>query len=230
MEEIYKYNRNEMEERLPSYIFGELSDNEKEIFEDSLSDFPDIQDEIKQVRLTFELLDKIDYDKVLFDKTKDIPSRVARQVAKNNESKKRSFLPFRFLVPALITAGLLFIAVKTGFLDNYWKDINPKSTNTISKNNKIDAAMQDILADEELKNELSNMHELTTSHIDFADNNDLVENIDQYYENFVFNINTYFNTTNSPGIETYLTINNNIENIDEIIFEEIMEDIKNANF
>lgn len=230
MEEIYKYNRNEMEERLPSYIFGELSGNEKEIFEASLSDFPDIQDEIKQVRLTFEMLDKIDYDKVLFDKTKDLPTRVARQVAKSNESKKRSFLPIRFLVPALITAGLLFVAVKTGFLDNYWKDANPKTTNTISKNDKIETAVQDILADEEVQNEISNSNDLAINQIDVIDDNDLVDNIEQYYDNFIFNINTYFNTANSPGIETYLTINNHIENIDEEIFEEIMEDIKNANF
>ncbi len=229
MEEINKYNRKEMEERLPGYIFGELSDLDKEIFEQSLSDYPDIQDEIQQVRHTFELLDKIDYDKVLFDKTKDIPSRVAREVAKSNSTKKQSFISFRFLVPALITAGLLFVVVKTGFINNYWNDLKPKTNNMISQNIKIDSAVSEIIADTQVQNEIAQSSEFDNPHIFTIEEDDFDQQIKNYYEQFMFGINSYFNTTNSPNIESYLTINTNIENIDEEIFEQIIEDIKNAN-
>lgn len=229
MEEYKKYNRHEMEERLPAYIFGELSELEKDIFDKSLADFPDIHDEIKQVRNTFVLLDKIDYDKLLFDKTKDIPSRVARQVAKNNTQKKLSFLPLRFLVPALITAGILFIVVKAGFMDNYWNDVKPKTYNQISKNSKIDDAVNDILMDDEVQNEIAQSSDYDNAQITIIEEGDFEQNIENYYQQFMFGVHSYTNTSNSPNVESYLTLNTNIENIDEEIFEQIIEEIKNAN-
>lgn len=229
MEEIKKYNRQEMEERLPGYIFNELADDEKEKFDNSLSDYPDIQDEIKQVRHTFALLDKIDYDKVLFDKTKDLPSRVAREVAKRNTEKKRAFLPLRFLVPALITAGIVFVALKMDLLDHYWKDINPKTIKQMSKTVQIDAAVDEIFADSEVQKEIINTNGYNNNHIVVVDNYDIEQQIETYYQQFIFGINSYFNTANSPNVESYLTLNTNIENIDEEIFEQIIEEIKNAN-
>lgn len=229
MEEYKKYSRYEMEERLPAYIFGELSELEKDIFDYSLADFPDIQDEIKQVRNTFELLDKIDYDKVLFDKTKDIPSRVARHVAKSNTQKKLSFLPLRFLVPALITAGILFLVVKTGFMDNYWDVVEPKTYNQISKNSKIDDAVNDILMDDKVQNEIAQSSDYDNAQITIIEEGDFEQNIENYYEQFMFGVFSYTNTSNSPNVESYLTLNTNIENIDEEIFEQIIEEIKNAN-
>lgn len=230
MDNFNKYNRKEMEERLPDYIFGTLAESEKEIFEATLTDYPEFQDEIQQVRHTFAMLDKIDFDKVLFDKTKDLPTRVARQVAQNKIQSKRFFVPLRFLVPALITAGLFFVAIKMGFIQNDWTNTNPKTTTQISYYGKINTSVEEILSDIQVQTDLAESNDLSDFYSSILDKDELFNNIDSYYNQFLFDINSDFNTVNSPSIETYLTINTNINNINEDIFEEIIEEIKNANF
>jgi len=227
MEEIKKYNRKEMEERLPSYIFGELNEAEKHIFETSVEDFPDIQDEIIQVRRTFDLLDRIDYDKVLFDKTKDLPTRVVREITKTNKKSSNLLIPFRFLIPAFVTAALLFIAIKTGLVKNYWQQIEHKNTVTLTKEDKIDQAINEVLAEKDFQDAITQSDELQ-----IVNEDTLIpieeEDLEKFYEDFVFDTDTYFTTANIPNIETYITIDNHLNDINEEIFEQIMEDLKNA--
>ncbi len=93
----FQFSESEMQERLPDYIFGNLEHTQKVIFEKSLPAFPEIQKEIDEVKSVFAKLDKIDYDKVLFDKTKDLPTRVARKMQPQlaTKSKYSAWKPLR---------------------------------------------------------------------------------------------------------------------------------------
>ena len=228
MEQLKKYNRAEMEQRLPAYIFGELCDAEKEIFESSIADFPDILNEITEVRRTFELLNQIDFDKVLFDKTKDLPARVVRKVARSNKKTTKFIVPLRFLVPAIVTAAILFFAIKTGLVKDYWLQTEQKNVPKLTKEDKINKVINQSMTSKEIQELLTQSEELQlVNNETFVD----IENeyIDKLYEDFVFNLNSYFTTANIPNIETFITIDYHLNHIDEQSFEQILEDIKNVN-
>ncbi|MFN3270826.1 MAG: hypothetical protein ACK42G_09575, partial [Candidatus Kapaibacteriota bacterium] len=74
------YNRKEMEERMPDFIFGRLNPEEKETFERSLSNYPDLQREVQEVREVFHKLDDLDLDAFLDRKTRNIPVRVSARL------------------------------------------------------------------------------------------------------------------------------------------------------
>lgn len=227
MDKIKKYNRKELEERLPAYIFGELNDVEKQIFDNSVAEFPDLKDEITQVRRTFDLLERIDYDKVLFDKTKDLPTRVVREINKTNYQSSKLFIPLRFIIPALVTAAILFVAIKTGLVKEYWLQIEHKNEITKIQEDKIDKVINQLLADKEMVEAITQSTDLQLVGDERFIEIDDIE-LEKFYEDFIFNINWYYNSANIPNIETYATINNHLEEINEDIFLQIMEDLKNA--
>lgn len=218
------YNRKEMEERLPDYIFDELSIEEKEIFDNSLPDYPDIAEEITQVRKTFALLDKIDYDKVLFDKTKDIPSRVVRALNQPKPSRKGQTL--RFLVPALVVSALLFVAINTGLIDKsiLLPQFQKKGSEKLAK---IDQSIDEIFASSDIDSEIDYQY---IDARDYADMNfeDYYSEIDQYFHEYVYDVEQYFSTFNLPTVDMLFLITNNLNNIDEDSFEKIIEEVKNA--
>lgn len=142
MDEKINFTRKEMEENLPDYIFNRLSPDNIIKFEQSLPDYPDLIEEIKQVRVVFEKLEKIDFDKVAFDKLSDLPTRVNARLNKNINQQKIYSRKGKYLVPALAAAVLLALALPNFLTKNSKIFDVPK--NNIQKTENLHSAAPSI--------------------------------------------------------------------------------------
>ncbi|MGB9702083.1 MAG: hypothetical protein ACPL1A_05055 [Candidatus Kapaibacteriota bacterium] len=132
MQDKIKFTRKEMEENLPDYIFERLSPENVRKFEQTLPEHPDLIDEIKQVRAIFDKLEKIDYDKIVFDKLKDLPTRVNSRLSKRTYPQSLYTHKGKYLIPAL-AAAVIFALALPNFLTKDIKNLNFKRTNVIEK-------------------------------------------------------------------------------------------------
>jgi hypothetical protein len=229
----FQFSESEMQERLPDYIFGNLEHTQKVIFEKSLPAFPEIQKEIDEVKSVFAKLDKIDYDKVLFDKTKDLPTRVARKMQPQvaTKSKYSAWKPLRLIVPVMVFAVVYFIGVQ----NNFWVD--RFISNKIHKPNTLSETMQKINS-----LDLSNIPDSTIEQladkstiyqaiiIEAEDTQDLVASVDELYNDYFFDESFKLTASELINIDINALNINNFNNLQEEEFLEIIEEIQNVNF
>ncbi|MGQ9820038.1 MAG: hypothetical protein ACUVQ1_08995 [Candidatus Kapaibacteriales bacterium] len=127
--EFFTYEQ--MLERLPDYLFQRLSIEEIEIFERSLPNYPEIAKEIEDVHRIFAKLDKMNIDAYVSKKTKNIPTKLREKIA--NKQKSLGFLQiptFRIVVGAI---GILIIA-----LSLFWtKNLNLIPLKGLSKSGSV---------------------------------------------------------------------------------------------
>lgn len=110
------YSYEQMQERLPDYIFGRLTSDEMETFEYSLPNYPDIVKEIEYVRKVFARLDKMNIDRYVSRKTRSIPAKVREKIP--YKQKSLGFIrlpPFRIAVGAI---GIFIIALSLFWTKN----------------------------------------------------------------------------------------------------------------
>ncbi|MCX7880316.1 MAG: hypothetical protein N2517_06620 [Ignavibacteria bacterium] len=81
-----KLTYKEIEELLPDYLFGRLGEEEKQVLEYSLSEYPDLQKEIEDVRKVFGRLEKMNIENYIERRTRNIPEKVNRKI-----SQKKNF-------------------------------------------------------------------------------------------------------------------------------------------
>ncbi len=102
-----------MEEMLPDYVFGRLLPDEKEKFELSLSNYPDLSREVQEVRKVFSKLERLDFDNYLERKTRNIPIKVSEKL-----QQKRNPLNI-FARPGFVSLvagiGVILIAISIFF-------------------------------------------------------------------------------------------------------------------
>jgi CHAT domain-containing protein len=139
-----KFTRKEMEENLPDYIFERLSPENVRKFEQTLPEHPDLIDEIKQVKAIFDKLEKIDYDKIVFDKIKDLPTRVNSRLSKRTYPQSLYTPKGKYLIPSL-AAAVIFALALPNFLTKDVKNLNLKTTNVI-ENQQIQPSNQNNIA------------------------------------------------------------------------------------
>lgn len=114
VKEFFSYEQ--MQERLPDYIFGRLPSNEKEIFEHSLPNYTDLVNEIENVRKVFAKLDNMNIDRNVSRKTRNIPSKVRAKIQYKQKSLRFFGLPtFRIAVGAI---GIVIIALSLFWIKN----------------------------------------------------------------------------------------------------------------
>lgn len=126
------FSYSEMQEHLPDYIFGRLSPLEREIFERTLPNFPDITEEIERVRKVFARLEKMNVDKFIDRKTRDIHYKVQAKWNKQQKAFGVVRLPsFRIV---LATVGVVIIALSLFLTKNsrFVLNLNPLQTKNIS--------------------------------------------------------------------------------------------------
>lgn len=229
----FQFNEKEMQERLPDYIFGNLEQTQKVIFEKSLPNFPEITKEIDEVKSVFAKLEKIDYDKVLFDKTKDLPTRVARKMQPQmiGKSKYVVWRPSQLIIPVVAFAIFLFI----GLQNNFWVDrVLPVSTSkpetiseTMQKINSLDLSVIPDSTIEQLAEEpivYQNVVVLS------EDTPDLIASVDDLYYDFFFDESFDFSVADLLILDMHALNINNFNNLQEEEFLEIIKEIQNVNF
>ena len=115
-----KFTYREMQENLPDYVFGRITSENKEIFERTLPDFPDLQDEIKDVRNVFHKVDSMNLNAKIEKQTRNLSVKVQERLKKMPVRHRYQSILFRYIVP---TFGLAVIVYYL-FNFNWNNDVN----------------------------------------------------------------------------------------------------------
>lgn len=232
-----KFTYAEMQEHLPDYIFGRLSPEECRRFEATLPDYPDLQEEVLEVRKVFRKLESMKLDNYVERKTKNIPVKVSTRLQQRR--RPLAFLSSRSFQTAVAGAGLLIIIFSLIFIpkkQNTFDTVPQKSRNQFSEQRK----------DLEPLFKIEDMEELVSSlpkDVDFANqlsggslgtfeslsqSPEIAVTLDSLMkETLISSINT--NAQISIDIISYSQLLDNLNNLDENDFIELIKEIENVN-
>ncbi|GAB1373006.1 hypothetical protein MASR1M45_30700 [Candidatus Kapaibacterium sp.] len=210
-------SKKQLEGQLPDYVFDRLSDTEKAVFESEINNHPDLLNEINEVRRVFSQVDKMDFEKIINDKTRNTIVKVNKRLS-NQSSKSGMSLLLRYAIPVAVSIAVLI------FITN--------STKNTDTNKEFSNKLNTIIKTNDLNNyEIDETDYITSYTIDFNQGNG-VDNVDV--------INSIIEDSNPAGKRAVLRIvpynyvaNENIifeqiQELDEEEFQFLLEEIKNA--
>lgn len=212
-----------MEEMLPDFALGRLESDKADEYEKNLPDYPDMMKDVEDARLFFQKVEKMDFDKILDSRTRNLSVKVNSRRSKAMSLSGFGYL-LRFGVPAL---ALVVIAV---IFYNQFSDsgtfINKESKNTFTQ--KLDESLifddvsDDSYADYEyLNNTLPQMSNLKTELVGTSEINEL------YTENSDEQRDLYRQVSVSVSGDNYLMYDE-VEKLSEDEFQILLEEIKNV--
>ncbi len=101
--------RKQTEEMLPDYAFGRLSEEDSRLFKQSIHEYPDLVQELNDIKAVFSKVEKMDFNSILENRARNLSVRV-QQRRSANSSKNYSFSRiFRFAIPTVGLAVMAFI-------------------------------------------------------------------------------------------------------------------------
>ncbi|OGU17460.1 MAG: hypothetical protein A2X61_08905 [Ignavibacteria bacterium GWB2_35_12] len=228
----------EMQEMLPDYVFGRLSTDDIQLYEYYLPNYPDLVDEIKQVKAVFGKVEKMDFDKKISQKTRNLSIKVMNRMEAKTAKQRRFSFAARYIVP---TVGLAVVLILI-FV------INPNLENSKMGNNKIDGKFGELQV---LKNNdaltlfdspameadyLALSTNLASENVKELSNPGMDEGTAQsLWEDFI----SEHISSGLTGIETSLAsmpdqhnynLMNEMNNLEENDFQNILEEISNVKF
>lgn len=112
--------RDEVEQLLPDYAFGELDASSVARFEVSIGTYPDLQEELMLITDTFASVEKEfeEIERTNAHRLKNLSVHVQDRLGKENERKAHRWRLMRFFVPALATCAVIaIISMPRGFTD-----------------------------------------------------------------------------------------------------------------
>lgn len=224
------YNRQEMEERMPDYIFGRLPKDELDIFENSLKFYPDLQDEVREVRLVFSKLERMQLDSFLEKKTRNIPVKVSSKL-----QQKRNPLNI-FARPAFVTLvaglGVLLIAISI-FLSYKDKHTLPqvvdKKEVSVNIQQPLFPQLDELnaLAEKEPVDRTNYLEFGLTPFVDYSTLYEpIAEDLDDLVSEELVNLVSSNSKVSLNLIDSRFI--NELENLDENDFQTLMEELKNV--
>jgi|GEM_PF-1941065 hypothetical protein len=195
-------NRDEMLELITDYAFGRLSANEASIFESNLNKYPELKEEIIEIRNAFSKVNKEKLINELENKTSNLPYLVKqKQYALNGNINLRKNI-LKLSLPIIIVVGFFFV-------------MRQIELNDIERDNKLP---ETLLSVEEANIIFENVD---VSYYDPYQNDFYLENSVEEIED----INTdIINNTSSTTIYNY------INEISETEFNELLDELDNEDF
>lgn len=113
-------SRDRMEDMLADYAFNSLSEAEARHFEESLPLYPDIREEVEQVRAVFAQFDKDDFMERKTRPARTLSVHVQERIAGSRRSLFPSGRTMRHIWPALgLVVVLVVLFTPGGFLSKY---------------------------------------------------------------------------------------------------------------
>lgn len=106
-------SRKQTEEMLPDYAFGRLGAEDSLQFEQSIDAYPDLSQELKDIQGVFSKVEKMDFNSILENRTRNISVRVQERMAKNSKNNSMSRL-FRLVIPTVSVAALAIFFFSSG--------------------------------------------------------------------------------------------------------------------
>ncbi len=227
-----------MQEMLPDYVFGRLSAEDVELYENNLPDYPDLQDEIEEVRKVFGKVETMDFDKKIAQRTRNLSIKVMNRMEIYKAKQRRFSFATRYVVPTFgLAIVLILIFVMNPNLDKSktGKDILERKPGEFQflKNKDaltlFDSPVQeaDFLA---LSTNLAteNVKELSHPGMDESTAKSIWENfISEHISSSLTGIETSF--ASLPDQHNY-NLMNEMSSLEENDFQNILEEISNVKF
>lgn len=113
-----KLDLDEMKELLTDYAFNKLTTNEALIFENNLKDYPEIEEEIVEIRNAFSKVNKDIIRENLQKKTANLTYKIKLKQYEldKNKTARKNILKFAF--PILVVVALFLVLRQIQFKDN----------------------------------------------------------------------------------------------------------------
>jgi hypothetical protein len=127
-------NKKELENSLPDYIFGKLSDIDSKKFAESIADFPELKSELESAQKAFSDYKNINWDAHYNDRTRNLSVYVHRRL----QNKKRGFSLFKIFLPIATVSSMALAGL---FILN---NSNDKSINTEYRIQSKKSAVQEL--------------------------------------------------------------------------------------
>lgn len=238
---IKKLSKYEMESMLPEYLFGGLDDTDRKNFESSLVNFPEIQNEIKDVNAVFSKLDKMELNSDIPNRTRNMSVKVQERLNRRRTygKNKAAFIKLAFPTLALM-AMAYFLVFKTDYknfsstktISSVTPKVSDKIENVIKQSDML-ALASDSGSETAIKTAVQ--HNSTVPVIldksDFeAINDEQIDYLNQFVmANFIPSsgeVRAYFSGTDYNQINIY----DDLDNLDESQFQQLMKELKNEKF
>lgn len=187
----------EIEDLLADYAFGRLNPDQKKLVDNSITNYPELEKEVNEIREVFSKVEKIDLNAKFEDQTRNISVKVMNKLEKKRT--RAGFMP-KVVFPTL---GVLFIGYLSFFGDVFKPQdktdvfskplISEIEISDIETNDLVYFISTDNLLDEETELELidnkleyfdliiddSSIEELT-NHLTEEDFNSIIEEIYEF--------------------------------------------------
>ncbi len=223
-------NRKQLEELLPDYVFGRLNSHENELFEKSIQNYPELIQEVENVRSVFYRLQNMDIDRLLDKKTKYIPVKVSQRLH-HERTNPLNFLAKPAFVSIVAGLGVVLLIVSIIFTR-----INKDTTvidKTTARNNvadnvppifpQLDGLDSLALLDDEKLSDFPALYADNFSLNAFYSEVDNIEDIVNESLVDLISVNDLFFTV--PFDDNLFK---NFEKLDETDFQQIIEELKNV--
>lgn len=232
-----KLSYKELQEMIPDYVFEQLTISEAEAFEQSIQQYPDLIQEVNDAKIVFGKINKIELTNEIEHKSRNISVKVNQKLSSNQRRSN-----FRMISRLALPTAALAVIVAMVFL--YDSDLfYPKNNSElISKNSQIDELFElkssekiAILEATEDENDLIEAAEK----INIASSDVLIENHDdieiKLEEAEIDYLNEKLSQLNQESLANYYntqfhfgsSIYNDIENLSEAEFQNLLEEIEN---
>ncbi len=238
-----KLTYKELQALLPDYAFNRLDKESAELFENSISDYPELKRELAEINAVFDKVNKFNFKSYFEQNAKNISVNVQNQFNRTPPDRTGFGYFSKIIVPTLGLAAIVIVLIITGLQ----KDKKSLSNEDGTNKSKIDMMItpqeamvifenfNEITEDNEFINTISNIKWKTYTP-DFqtilsADYKDLY--VDLYWQFFTSivesdEITEYLKNYNH--IHSYYQLQENFDLIDEEFMQQILEELRNANF
>ena len=128
MENNYTYSKEFLEENLPDYLFGKLSESESQIFENEIQNYPDLVELAENLKNSYLVLNKEKINQKLHSDSSEITAKVlqARKYRKSDKTLKMLTKSFVWSISAAAVILFAYIILP----DSFWnKNVIEKNQN-----------------------------------------------------------------------------------------------------
>ncbi len=232
-----KFTYTEMQEHLPDYVFGRLSPEECQRFESTLPDYPELQEEVSEVRKVFQKLESMNLDNYIERKTRNIPLKVSNRFQQRRQPL--AFLSSRSFRAAVAGVGMLIIVFSLIFFpkkQDTLDTIPQTSHNQLSEQRndleplfKIEG-MEELISGVPSENDLTGQLPVGSLGIfeHLPQSSEVAVTLDSLMKETLIS-SIHPDTQISIDIMSYSQLLDNLNNLDESDFIELIKEIENVN-
>ncbi len=228
----------EMQELLPDYAFGRLEPELRTAFEQNLSKYPDIQEELNNVQAVFSKVEATDFDAIFNKRTRNLSVAVNNRLSKPKKSFMGSSIRLAYPILTVFVLGVGF----------YWMFLSNNKTNVSENtpqfaNSKIETFTEkdlDLLIDSTTTiKDLEEIQEVITDNSSILAQNDISNYNEQVLETMALQLMSedIINKMNRPAevssADNYASYYSFLENADQISEENIqyiLKELQDGNF